>query len=113
MFLKNHWYVAAFSHEVNREPFARTVLGEPVVLFRLQDGRVTALQDRCAHRMMPLSKGRVVGDTLQCCYHGLTYDASGVCVHIPRQESPPSGFSVRSYPAAERYGAVWLWMGDP
>jgi phenylpropionate dioxygenase-like ring-hydroxylating dioxygenase large terminal subunit len=112
MFLRNYWYVAAFSHEVGREPLARTLLGEPVVLFRLEDGRVAALQDRCAHRLMPLSKGRVVNDTLQCCYHGLTYDSSGACVHIPRQEAPPAGFSIRSYPAAERYGAVWLWMGE-
>jgi vanillate O-demethylase monooxygenase subunit len=113
MFLRNCWYVAAFSHEVSREPLDRTILNEALVLFRQEDGRVAALEDRCAHRLMPLSKGRVVGNSLVCCYHGLAYDASGTCVRVPRQDAPPSGLGVRSYPARERYGAVWLWMGNP
>ena len=62
---------------------------------------------------MPLSKGRVMDDTLVCCYHGLAYNSSGTCVHVPRQESAPSGLNVRSFPAVDRYGAIWLWMGDP
>jgi phenylpropionate dioxygenase-like ring-hydroxylating dioxygenase large terminal subunit len=62
---------------------------------------------------MPLSKGRVVDDSLVCCYHGLAYDSTGACIHVPRQTTPLSGLCVRSYPAIERYGAVWVWMGDP
>jgi len=112
MFLRNYWYVAAWSDEVHDAPLARTLLSEPIVLFRGRDGRVHALQDRCAHRRMPLSKGKIVGDTLVCCYHGLTYDFSGQCVRIPGNAGRPSDIRVREFPTVERYGAVWLWMGD-
>jgi len=57
--------------------------------------------------------GRVVGDLLQCGYHGLKFDSSGKCVEIPGQESIPPQAKVRSYPLHERYGWVWIWMGDP
>ena len=56
------------------------ILGEPVVLFRTQDGTPVAFEDRCAHRHLPLSMGTLVGDTLQCRYHGLRYDKTGACV---------------------------------
>src|SRR5438046_1082873 len=62
---------------------------------------------------MPLSKGRVDGDRLVCCYHVLAFDCSGACVHVPRQTTTPSGLGVSSYPVAERYGAIWIWMGEP
>ena len=71
MFLKNFWYVAASDHEVSRTPMRRMFLGEPVVLFRKEDGTPVALEDRCVHRHLPLSMGRLVGDILQCHYHGL------------------------------------------
>src|ERR1043166_5259199 len=103
MFLRNNWYVAAFSHEVTNEPLGRTLLNDAVVMFRGMNGKVAALEDCCAHRLMPLSKGGVVNDTLVCCYHGLAYDGSGACVHVPRQATPPAGLCVRSYPAVERY----------
>jgi phenylpropionate dioxygenase-like ring-hydroxylating dioxygenase large terminal subunit len=113
MLLRNYWYVAAWSNELSSTPLARTILNEPVVMLRAPGGKAVALQDRCAHRRMPLSKGKVVGDTLVCCYHGLTYDFSGRCVRVPGQSEPPANIRVRSFPAVERYGAVWLWMGEP
>lgn len=113
MFLRNYWYVAAWSEEVSEKPLARTIVGEPVALFRTPDGRAHALQDRCAHRRMPLSNGKLIGDTLVCCYHGLVYAPTGECVRIPGQATVPKNVRVRSFPAVERYGAVWLWMGDP
>ena len=60
MFLRNYWYVAAWDHEIGREPLGRTLLGEPVVMFRKQDGTPVAFEDRCCHRRAPLSLGRVV-----------------------------------------------------
>ena len=66
MFLRNCWYVAAWDNEVGRAPFARTILNEPVVLFRTESGAAVALEDRCCHRHLPLSMGRVIGDQLQC-----------------------------------------------
>lgn len=111
-FLRNSWYVAAWSREVTDQPFPRRMLGEWLVLFRTPDG-IAALEDRCPHRHLPLSKGRVVGDTIQCAYHGLQLDASGTCVRVPSQDFIPPRARVKSYPALERYGWVWVWMGDP
>ncbi|SDH29132.1 vanillate O-demethylase monooxygenase subunit [Paraburkholderia phenazinium] len=114
-FLLNAWYVAAFAHEVRTDaPFARTLLGRPVVLYRDAAHRAIALDDRCAHRFAPLSKGRMVEGALECPYHGLRFGASGQCVHNPHGDGRvPSGAKVRTYPAIERYGAVWFWPGDP
>ena len=82
MFLYNCWYVAAWHHEVNNVPIARTLLGESVVFFRVNDGSVVALQDRCAHRAAPLSRGSVVGDEIQCGYHGFRFNRSGDCTWV-------------------------------
>ena len=112
MFLRDYWYVAAWNDEVSRQPLARTLLGEDVVLFRKLDGTVVALEDRCAHRRLPLSAGRVVGDSIQCGYHGLVYDCGGDCVKIPGQ-ARPAGIRVKAYPVVERDRFVLVWMGDP
>ncbi len=76
MFLKNFWYVAAWDHELADKPLGRTILSEPVVLFRDGDGQGwCALEDKCPHRRVPLSMGKVVdGELLQCHYHGLRFD---------------------------------------
>ena len=113
MFLKNCWYVAAWDHEVTAAPLARTLLCEPVVLYRTEDGTAVALEDRCCHRALPLSMGKVVGDRLQCGYHGLEFDSGGACVRVPGQAQIPPGASVRSYPLVERWKYLWIWMGDP
>ena len=113
MFLKNYWYVAAWSNEIARQPLGRILLNEPVVFFRKQDGAVAALEDRCSHRSFPLHKGRLVGDTLECGYHGMTFDCSGHCVKVPGQAQIPSGADIHVYPIVEQWGMVWIWMGDP
>ena len=112
MFLRNCWYAAAWDDEVAEIPLARTVLGEPVVLWRSADGRPAALEDRCCHRGLPLSMGRPVGETLQCGYHGLRFDTAGRCVAVPGQSAIPPGARVRAFPLVERHGWVWIWMGD-
>lgn len=113
MFLKNAWYVAALKEEVGRTPLGRVFLGEPVVMYRKEDGTAVALEDRCMHRHLPLSMGKVVGDRLQCHYHGLQYDTAGKCVRIPGQDMIPPNAQIRTYPVVERYNWVWIWMGDP
>jgi phenylpropionate dioxygenase-like ring-hydroxylating dioxygenase large terminal subunit len=113
VFLRNSWYVAAWDHEVSRVPLARMLLGEPVVLYRKKDGTPIALEDRCCHRQLPLSKGRVEGDDLRCGYHGLRFEASGRCVEIPGQASIPEQARVHAYPLIEKYKWIWIWMGDP
>ncbi|MBV8337898.1 MAG: aromatic ring-hydroxylating dioxygenase subunit alpha [Alphaproteobacteria bacterium] len=114
MFLRNCWYVAGWSHQFATDrPVARTMLGEPIVLYRKDDGGIAALEDRCCHRLAPLSKGRIEGDDLRCMYHGLKFAPSGRCVEIPGQRMVPPRARVRAYPAVEQDCWVWLWMGDP
>jgi len=113
MFLRNVWYVAAWSSEVGRTMLSRRILNEPVVLFRSTAGAPVALEDRCVHRFLPLSLGELDGDEVVCGYHGMTFDASGKCIRIPGQTMIPSTACVRRYPVAEKWGCVWIWMGDP
>jgi phenylpropionate dioxygenase-like ring-hydroxylating dioxygenase large terminal subunit len=111
-FALQQWYVAAFGSEVGRTPLARTVCNEPLVMFRLRDSSLAVLDDRCPHRFYQLSKGQLVGDEIECGYHGLRFDGSGVCTRIPAQSDIPARFGVRSFPAVERFGLVYVWMGD-
>jgi len=111
-FVKNAWYVAAESHEVADGVLGRTICGDPVVLFRAEDGTPAALEDRCCHRHLPLSLGKRVGNRVQCGYHGLEFDASGACVAVPGQSRVPPGADIRAYPVVERYRYIWIWTGD-
>ena len=108
------WYVAAFSHEVGDKPIARTILGIPLAIFRRSDRTPAAVLDRCAHRNTPLSEGEVVGDCLQCPYHGWEFDGEGACTKVPGllSESPSRGRRVPAYPTVERDGFVWIWPDD-
>jgi len=114
-YLRNTWYVAMWSEELVRgELVARTILNEPLVFFRKEDGSVAALRDRCAHRSAPLSMGKVLpGDRLQCPYHGLEFGAEGHCVHNPHGDGKiVAANRVRSFPVAEKDRLVWIWTGD-
>jgi len=110
--LRDHWYVAAWSDQVGRTPLARTILGEDLLLFRTKSGDAVALENRCAHRRLPLSAGRLRGDEIECGYHGLVYDRNGRCTRIPGQ-APPRDFGVKAFPLLERDQFVLVWMGDP
>jgi len=113
-FLKNTWYVAAWSHEIAAEGMlARTITRVPLLLWRDRNGRVVALEDRCCHRAAPLSKGRREGEHIRCMYHGLLFDTTGRCIEIPSQEFIPPAAKVRAFPVVERFKWVWVWMGDP
>jgi vanillate O-demethylase monooxygenase subunit len=113
-YLRNAWYVAAWSHEVGADLLSRKLLGEPVLFFRDRSGALAALADRCPHRFAPLRLGRLKGDAVECGYHGLQFDRTGACVANPHGDIPTSAnCRVRSYPVAERHGAIWLWPGDP
>jgi phenylpropionate dioxygenase-like ring-hydroxylating dioxygenase large terminal subunit len=113
MFLRNCWYAAGFSDDFGRSLTARTFLNEAVVLYRRRDGVPVALEDRCAHRRLPLSMGRLLEeDAIECLYHGLVYDGSGTCVKVPGQASVPASARVRSYPVVDRHSYLWIWMGE-
>lgn len=111
MLLRNHWYVAAWSDEVGRDPLGRVLLGDMLCLYRTADGRVVALEDRCPHRNLPLSEGRRRGDGIECGYHGMVFEADGACSHVPGMAAAPDWARVRRYPAAERNGWAFVWMG--
>ena len=113
MFLRNYWYVAAMAGELGRDLLPRSVLDEPLVLFRRGDGSPVAMADTCPHRSLPLSKGELIGDRLRCAYHGLEFDGDGVCVRAPGQSAPPPGARVRTFPVVEKWRWIWIWMGDP
>ena len=113
MFLKNAWYVAAWSKDVGRELLGRVLLNEYVVLYRKEDGTPVALENRCPHRNLPLSEGRLIGDEIECGYHGMVYDCAGACTHLPGSAEPPDWATVRTFPVVERHGWVFYWPGDP
>jgi phenylpropionate dioxygenase-like ring-hydroxylating dioxygenase large terminal subunit len=113
MFIKNCWYVAAWSSELSGEGMiARTIINEPILLFRTSRGEVIALEDRCCHRQAPLSLGRREGDNIRCMYHGLKFDPDGRCIEIPGQATIPAQARVRRHAVAEKHSWLWVWMGD-
>ncbi|HTO08933.1 MAG TPA: aromatic ring-hydroxylating dioxygenase subunit alpha [Myxococcota bacterium] len=113
-FVRNLWYVAAWSHDVPAgKPVGVEVLGEPLVLYRRGDGGLTAFDDRCPHRLAPLSLGRVEGDDLRCMYHGLRFAPDGRCVELPGSAKPPARLAARTFPVVERWSWIWVWPGDP
>ena len=89
--------------------------GEPIVLVRTQAGAVFALEDRCAHRQLPLHRGVVRGEQLQCGYHGWCYDGTGRLARIPYLadggKMPAAARHVRHYPCREAYGLIFVFPG--
>jgi phenylpropionate dioxygenase-like ring-hydroxylating dioxygenase large terminal subunit len=114
-YVRNAWYVAAWADSLaDGKLVARTIMDEPVVLYRKADGNVAAIEDRCSHRFAPLSMGKIVdGDRIQCPYHGLEFDGTGACVRNPHgAKNIPAKARVKSYPVVEKHKAIWIWMGD-
>jgi phenylpropionate dioxygenase-like ring-hydroxylating dioxygenase large terminal subunit len=107
------WYPLAASEEVGRTPLARRVLDVPVVLYRSTLGAAVALEDRCAHRPVRLSDGRLDGDVLYSGYTGFGYDPTGRCVSVPTQEHVPYDAAVRCFPVRDDGSFVWVWLGEP
>lgn len=113
--LINLWYVAEWSDAVKDEPVRTKILGQQMVLFRDENGKVSCLTDTCLHRGGSLSKGRVIDGKVACPYHGWQYNSEGECVHIPSEGHEckiPSRARVDSYDVEERYGMIWVFMGD-
>jgi vanillate O-demethylase monooxygenase subunit len=113
-FVKNCWYVASWSHELEvGKPMGRVIAGEPVVLYRTTSGKVAAFEDSCPHRRAPLSLGRVEGDDLRCMYHGMRFGPDGICNEMPGCEKIPAKARARIVPVAEQDNWVWVWLGQP
>ncbi len=107
--------MVGWSSELTEGKFVhRKLSNEPVLVYRLQNGQPAAIADRCAHRFVPLHLGTQVGDTIQCGYHGLCFGPDGRCVKNPVEGAViPKAAKVRAYPIVERYGILWVWLGEP
>jgi len=112
--LKEFWYIAAKASELKKKPVPRVLLNERIVLFRDSSGHPKALVDRCAHRNLALSLGQVSDGCLVCSYHGWKYNGEGVCKVIPSScssQQDTEKIFIKSYPAEEQDGYVWVYMG--
>lgn len=116
-YLLNTWYVAGWADELAPGALvSRRLLDIPVVMFRDAQGKPHALHDRCPHRFLPLSAGKLNAETgtVQCGYHGLEFDGTGRCTLNPHGDNTiPKAAKVRSYPLLDRNSTLWIWMGDP
>lgn len=109
---KNTWYVACTPDEIEAKPLGRVICGESLVLFRSGEGKVAALEDFCPHRGAPLSLGTVDDGLIVCGYHGMRMNADGQCAAMTGQSVERFRKGIRSYPAVERHGYVWVWPGE-
>jgi len=108
------WYPVAWGREVKPgKTLAVHFAGAPIVLVRPKQGDVFALENRCAHRQVPLDAGVVSGCAVRCGYHGWTYDASGKCIDVPYIGKGKLPNGVKSYPCREAAGLVFIYPGDP
>ncbi len=113
--LRDYWHVVAWSEDVGEnEIFPVRLLDEDIIVCRV-GGELAAFSDLCVHRGTPISLGHIENDRIICCYHGWEYNAEGKCTRIPSipDEHPiPKRACLTTYPAAERYGMVWVCMSD-
>jgi len=113
MYVRNAWYVAGWASDFGAELSRVTVLEEHLVMYRVNNDTVVALEDRCPHRLLPLSRGKRIGDDIQCGYHGMTFNCKGECVRVPGQDNVPSTAFVQNYPVIQKNQIVFVWIGDP
>jgi phenylpropionate dioxygenase-like ring-hydroxylating dioxygenase large terminal subunit len=109
----NGWYVVAFAADVKAALLSRTVLNQPIVLYRKQDGQAVAVGGRCPHRHFPLGRSCLKNDEIVCGYHGITFGPDGRCTNIPAQSSVPAVYKIPTYPLVEHGMWLFIWPGDP
>lgn len=109
---KDYWQAVALTDDVGRKPRRILFEGAPVVLFRSGKG-IAALFDRCVHRLVELSTGKIVNGEIECPYHGWRYDGDGRCTAIPGHVGDMPRYRVRRYSAIERDGVIFVSAGTP
>jgi phenylpropionate dioxygenase-like ring-hydroxylating dioxygenase large terminal subunit len=109
---QSYWQAVARASDVGRKPVRVHFSGRPIVIFRTATG-LHALFDRCPHRHVELSKGKVVGETIECPYHGWRFNGAGVCVDIPGCLGAIPAVRVPNLAICEREGGIFLAQGDP
>lgn len=121
--LLNDWHPICRAADIKPgTAHAARLLGEDLVLWRAQEGDaadesrlVMAWRDLCIHRGARLSMGKVSTEGLACPYHGWVYNQQGRCIHIPAhpEQTPPAKACAQRYLTKERYGLVWVSLGEP
>ena len=114
--MREYWIPAALSSElaIDAAPTRLMLLGEKLVAFRDSQGRVGIMDHRCPHRCASLFFGRNEHDGLRCAYHGWKFDVEGNCLdmpNVPTHHAFPQKVKARAYPAVERNGLIWTYMG--
>lgn len=114
-FLKNAWYCGAWVNELDGGLFHRVIVGQDILFLRDQTGQAVALSNFCPHRSAPLHLGKLLGDKIECPYHGLQFGFDGQCVHNPHHPKgePQQSACIKQYPVIERHDMLWVWMGEP
>lgn len=116
MYIPNQWYAILETDELKAgQPQSFKRLGVEMVGWRDAAGAPIIMEDRCAHRQIKLSLGKIVDNCIECPFHGFRYDAEGACQRIPangKNGVVPKIFQVKTYPVREEYGFVWLWNGE-
>lgn len=113
--IPNQWYIVMDSSQVKAKPVGVIRMGEKLVFWRDDIGKVSCLRNKCAHRGAELSKGKVIGGHLRCPFHGFEYDTSGRVTLIPangKNKPVPEHFKVHSYPTYEAHDFIWIWWGN-
>lgn len=117
-FVRNAWYVAATSQELDAGPVTRRILGLPVFLYRAGEGEgdgrgpAVAMLDRCPHRRFPMSQGIMEPDGVRCGYHGVKFGHDGRCLDVPAQPDRCASLSIRMFEVTEYGDWIWVWTGD-
>jgi len=110
----NQWYTVARSTEVQTQPLAVKIWNLAIVLFRNSADKINALEDRCPHRQVKLSHGKIQGELIECAYHGWRFNAIGECAEVDylaaNQKLP--NCKIRSFPVKEKSGFIWIFPGD-
>lgn len=112
----NQWYVILESKELKKHKSIKIKrFNETLALWRDQDGQACCIADRCCHRGVSLSCGRIINGNLECPFHGFIYDGSGIVRIIPAngKNSPvPEQMKVKAYRTYEAFGLIWIWWGE-
>lgn len=114
--LINNWYVAAYASDVTAtKPLGVRLLGCDFVIYRDTTGSAVCLSNVCVHRGAALANGQLAAGHIECPYHGWQFGSSGRCMKIPAMGDEaviPKRARIDSYPTMERYGWVWVFLGD-
>jgi phenylpropionate dioxygenase-like ring-hydroxylating dioxygenase large terminal subunit len=114
--IPNQWYAVLDSRDVPRgRPVSVLRMGERLVFWRGATGSLACLRDACPHRGAALSGGKILGETVQCPFHGFRFDSSGECRLVPalgRNVPPPKALKAGSYPVREAHGWIWIFWGS-